>query len=526
MFVCTLVFLFALLVVGVGAGSVANFVRCEGPGIGADFSYSPDGLSWSFATPPQVLTDAAMDSGCRDVCYSPDLNVWVATGKRGDLKPFAGSTDGVVWTLSPDDTTLSGNEGRACAWGRDKFVVGGGIGTVKNAHSFDGVSWAPGNPVGLDIFHGLAYSNQQQLWVGVGEADGVGKYVLSGDGITWGTVLDLVATSYVADVAWSNFDGVWAFVAKGSASGNIEFHFANEVPIPGFVMRAGAPLVSEIPSEQSLVGLEGGGFLALVGSTNQVWSSTKGAVWSPKSTLGPQSNSSRGICAWQSTVVAMGFNTAVQTPHDVYTSVDGAATFRSPTTSATRVNSNVGAVANRVTNVAGASFVNGSFLVPFQSSATISSPFAFVAESLTVLGNVTFASNAFVTISQTLTCGLSSTLALVVAGPGAFQLASFRSISGTFGSVEASDASGNCYEAVPAYSASSLSVTVSLCGNGPSPGARIGIIVGAVVGGVVLAISVVVVTVVLRNNYVAHANKRIRMESMENARNSTPYRKF
>ena len=503
------------------AGAVPNFVRCEGVGATlGDFSVSDDGVTWD-NIPDPVFIDGTTDGACRDVCYSPDLDMWVATGLRGDQKRFASSANGFVWILSTD--TFGGNDGRTCAWGRDKFVVGGGFAGPPNvAFSFNGATWATAltGTNGGFAFHGIAYSNQQMLWVGVGESGAAGQITLSTDGMVWTTPIGLGATRYVADVAWSNFLSTWAFVAK---TGTDAVFFSSPAPLTSINTAAGV-IPNTSPSEQALAALDSGGFVCLAGTLNQVWSSSTGSNWALAGVLGPESTDGRGICALNAGVVAMGFN-LTSLAGNVYVSTNAGRTFGPVFTAGNLVNSNLGSITSRVTNVAGAVFTAGAFLVPAQSSATISSPFAFV-DTITVLGNLTFVGNAFLTVNQSLVCGTSSLLTLLVQGPGTVSVASFRAVSGRFASIVATDAASTCYTTDPVYTATTLTVTVSPCvgGGGLSQGAMIGVIVGAAVGGVLLAVAVIVTAVVLRNRYDASANHRIRLQSWEGAQSA--YRRF
>jgi hypothetical protein len=457
------------------------------------------------------------------VCYSPDLDVWVATGTRGDAMFVAFSRHGNDWALLPT-TVFGGNEGRTCAWGRDKFVIGGSAGGGSSgnvAYSYDGQNWQAVAVAGF-TFDGVAYSNQQGVWAGVGQFGGLGAVVTSQDGIMWTVPANALQTDYVADVAWSNFDRVWAFVVQGNAS-DVRFYSTPDLT-PGANPTPTIPAVG-IPTPQSLVALETGGFLALVGANNEVWGLASGATtWTHAFSLGNAAASmTRGICAFQSTVVAIVFDPAAQKPSVYQFSSSGTGLVAGPVASSGNTySSNIGSVTSRSSNVVGASFGNGTFTVALSTNATIVSPFAFVAGSLVVYGNLTFVGNAFVSVNQTLFCGPSSVLALVVRGPGAFVVASYGSLSGTFGKVRADDGSSTCYDAVPTYTASTLAVTVSVCPGSNNNAATIGIIVGSVVGGVALAVLIVVGTVIARNRYVANVNLEIRMDEMEHAKMTKP----
>jgi hypothetical protein len=464
-----------------------------------------------------VLVDAAPDSGCRDICFSPDLNLWVSTGIRlTDLtKSVASSRDGKFWSLvAGANNVLAGQEGRTCGWGDDKFVVAGLGG--KLAFSYDGISWT-GTTASVTAFNGIAYSNQQGIWVAAVLDAGNGGLAVSSDGISnWVVVTTLpqVNPGYMADVVWSVFNNAWVAIGSPSGAGPASVFYSSSSP-------ALIGVVETIPGvavAQSLVVLDSGEVLALIGNTNETWSSSTGALWGQKSMFPPPSTASHGICALGTSVVGVGFTVGGINPV-VYLAPNAGAVWQVvDSSSSAKYDSIIGSVTARTVNIFGATYVgNGSFVVPAGTNSVISTPFAFVSGSLTVFGSITFSASGFVAINKTLDCGPTSTLNVVVIGPGNLTLASFASLSRRFAAVTTTtQSSSNCYNSEPTYSSTTLSVTVTEVSCGLSTGALVGIIVGAVVGGLLIAAFIIALAYWLQKRYARDANIGIRMKASEN----------
>jgi len=497
------------------AGQVANFVRCES---GApEFYWSMTGASWFPSVSVGVLVDAGPDSGCRDICFSPDLNLWVATGIRHTdvTKSIASSPDGKLWSLvAGANNVLAGREGRACGWGGDKFLVAGLGG--KFAFSYDGVSWTPGTTASVTAFNGIAYSNQQSIWVAAVLSDGNGALAVSSDGISnWVVVVTppQVTPGYMADILWSVLNNAWVAIGSPGGAGPASlFHSSSSPALIGVVETIPGAAVS-----RSLVALDSGEVLALIGNTSETWSSPTGALWGQKSVFPPPSTASHGICALGTSVVAVGFTVGGVNPVAYLAPNAGAVWQVTDSSSTAKYDSIIGSVTARTFNVVGATYLgNGTFVVAAGSNSVISSPFAFVSGSLTILGSITFNPSAFVVINKTLDCGPMSVLNVVVTGPGNLTLASFASLSRRFAAVTSTAQSSSiCYNSEPTYSSTTLSVTVTEVSCGLSTGALVGIIVGAVVGGVLIAALIVAVTCWLQKRYDRNANIGIRMKASE-----------
>jgi hypothetical protein len=508
-----LVPLLCVLLAG-ATGQVANFVRCEAGS--PEFYWSTTGAVWFPSASVGVLTDADPTSGCRDVCFSPDLDLWIATGIQVNdpTKSIASSSTGQSWSLVVGaNNILAGQEGRTCGWGGDKFVVAGLGG--KFAFSYDGVSWAPGTAASVTAFNGIAYSNQQSIWVAAVLNAGNGGLAVSTNGISnWAivTTLPQVTPGYMADVVWSVFNNAWVAIGSPGGAGPASIFYSSSSP-------ALIAVVETIPGAavaQSLVALDSGEMLALIGNTNEIWNSPTGALWGQKSTFPPPSTASHGICALGASVVGVGFTVAL-TPV-VYLAPNAGTVWQvADSSSSAKYDSTIGSVTARTANIFGATYLgNGTFVVPAGTNSVISTPFAFVSGSLTVFGSITFSPSGFVAINKTLDCGPTSTLNVVVTGPGNFTLASFASLSRRFAAVTTTtQSSSNCYTSAPTYSSTTLSVTVTEVSCGFSTGALVGIIVGAVVGGLLITALIVALTCWLQKRYDRNANIGIRMKASE-----------
>lgn len=151
-------------------------------------STSPDGITWTNRT-------ANGDwSRWNDICWSPELALWVAAGKGvGNNTKSQTSTDGITWTArtsvgSPGEGTPSAQT-IAVGWNGSLFVMLGSETSWRIATSTTGTSWT-GRTSNLanntQLFDGaVIWDTSESLWV-VGCSPSTGNnMVTSPDGITW-----------------------------------------------------------------------------------------------------------------------------------------------------------------------------------------------------------------------------------------------------------------------------------------------------------------------------------------------------
>jgi hypothetical protein len=187
-------------------------------------SYSFDGINWSVV--PNFATNImgnGISAQVRGIAWSPVLNIWVAVG-TGSATPAAGSYqlaysyDGLNWVGVPSVIFGSGansSVGNCVAWGKDKFVAGGGNSVAAGNrvyYSYDGKTWIVGTPIFATSYSAVAYNGT--MWVATGNNansfnTGLGY---SYDGITW--ALNPTATIFslatnIGAIAWSPALNIW-----------------------------------------------------------------------------------------------------------------------------------------------------------------------------------------------------------------------------------------------------------------------------------------------------------------------------
>lgn len=157
---------------------------------------SPDGTTWTTRTNPGME--------CNRVCWSPDLSLFVMTGRKfspSTLPAVATSPTGVTWTIRTLPGTLtSSTRAWPVAWAPSLglFAVGTLAGEIVT--SSDGTTWTQQtSPFGSDPINSIAWSEPLGLFVAVG---GAGKLATSSDGTTWTSRTSGFSTDNIAEVLW------------------------------------------------------------------------------------------------------------------------------------------------------------------------------------------------------------------------------------------------------------------------------------------------------------------------------------
>ena len=160
--------------------------------------------------------NSPMDSGSwQAVAFSPVLNRFAAVS-NADSYAYATSDDGINWVGRGGSPSKNYQD---IAWGKNKFVA-----VVRQSeiayYSYDGINWSECNTsairngtIGNPFLRGIAYSDEKEMWVAVGESG----LIYSVDGITWYQSYDQVTNANHTSVVYGN--GKFVAIAGGSASG-------------------------------------------------------------------------------------------------------------------------------------------------------------------------------------------------------------------------------------------------------------------------------------------------------------------
>jgi photosystem II stability/assembly factor-like uncharacterized protein len=173
-----------------------------------------DGETWAEIDLPDSVVDL------NAVCYSPELDLWVAAGDDAGSQSLVLTSDdgGESWITR----TIPGDINLYCVcWcpSLGLFLIGGDtvVGTDYLSSSPDGVAWTTRARPGDGVMRGICWSETLGLAVAVGYSDGVDGYIVtSPNGINW-TERANPANLDLYGVCWC--EGLGLFVAVGDYDG-------------------------------------------------------------------------------------------------------------------------------------------------------------------------------------------------------------------------------------------------------------------------------------------------------------------
>jgi hypothetical protein len=205
-----------------------RFVAVAGGGTTPRAMYSSTGTAWfnTLVTGVSVRTWSS-------VCWSPELDIYVAVAEDGNINRVMTSSDGIDWTSR---TAAASNTWTSVCWSPELSlfvaVAKSGVGN-RVMTSSDGITWVSRTSAVDNLWNSVCWSPELGLFAAVGNATTVGlddRIMTSSDGITW------TIRGSVSDVEWTNV--VWApelgiFYAKSSSlsamysTNGIEWKFVN-----------------------------------------------------------------------------------------------------------------------------------------------------------------------------------------------------------------------------------------------------------------------------------------------------------
>lgn len=152
------------------------------------------------------------------VCWSVELQLFVACGFVSDNNRIMSSPDGTNWTLRPDPSTIYPDFSyKSISWSPELgiFVI---VGDGETLFSSDGISWTPSTSYIEDYWESVTWSPELGLFVAVadklfGTIDN--KYAMtSSDGDIWVSQFTPIG-SYFRSVAWAPALGIFLAVGSG-----------------------------------------------------------------------------------------------------------------------------------------------------------------------------------------------------------------------------------------------------------------------------------------------------------------------
>ena len=173
---------------------------------------SSDGINWDLKTAAQLSTTWV------SVCWSPELRIFVAVAEGNLTNSVMTSTDGTTWALQ---------SAQPCNWlgvcwspqlGIFVAVANGGSNRIMT--SSDGITWIPQSQ-GIPVFawNGVCWSPQLGLFVAV-SFDGASRVMTSSNGTTWTPHSQGIEANNWISVCWSPELGLFVAVAYDGINNN------------------------------------------------------------------------------------------------------------------------------------------------------------------------------------------------------------------------------------------------------------------------------------------------------------------
>lgn len=186
------------------ASALSRFVAVSTDGV-KRIAYSPDGLTWINVTAP-------VDEAFTSVCWSPDLNLFVAVTMT-DVIIY--SADGITWNVATAPESASWS---SVCWSIpfSKFIAVNTDGTDRIMVSDDGITWTAQTAPEMNSWNCVLSPAGSGRAFAV-SSDGTNRSMYTDDGITWQTI----TTSFGSwtCLSYDPNQNVWA--ALGGATGQV-----------------------------------------------------------------------------------------------------------------------------------------------------------------------------------------------------------------------------------------------------------------------------------------------------------------
>ncbi|PJZ37397.1 hypothetical protein CH354_10070 [Leptospira levettii] len=186
------------------------FVAVASSGTGNRVMTSPDGITWTSRT-------SAVDNAWNSVCWSPALGLFVAVSTSGTSNRVMTSPDGIAWTSR---TTPNNNWSSVC-WSPalGLFVAVAITGTSNRVMtSPDGITWTSRTSASDDGWRSVCWSAELSLFVAVADSGTGNRVMTSSDGINWTSRTSAVDNAWMS-VCWSAELSLFVAVAN-TGTGN------------------------------------------------------------------------------------------------------------------------------------------------------------------------------------------------------------------------------------------------------------------------------------------------------------------
>ena len=156
------------------------FVAVSGSGDGNRIMYSNDGLNWKFSKSVKAYIWS-------DICWSSELNLFIAIAKSGYINRIITSSDGDTWyeQIAPTDNDLE-----SIAWSPELSLFAAVSSTGNNNRvitSNNGINWIIRHTPNSNNWKSICWSSILNLFVAVSNTGSFNRVMTSPDGINWTT---------------------------------------------------------------------------------------------------------------------------------------------------------------------------------------------------------------------------------------------------------------------------------------------------------------------------------------------------
>ena len=175
---------------------------------------SSDGITWN-----RYSTGAAKWNSYITVCYSPELNLYVAgawlLNQLGSVLIY--SSDGETWTQGPQPDLF---QVFSIAWSKQLGIFVGVGSESPNAiyTSTDGITWTLSTYSFSQNWYHVTWSPELQLFIAVSRNTGTTTIIRSSDGINWVSCTNPDTSAGWTNVVWSPELSVFVVVAESGTT--------------------------------------------------------------------------------------------------------------------------------------------------------------------------------------------------------------------------------------------------------------------------------------------------------------------
>ena len=174
-----------------------------------------DGTIWTIQESP--------NNNWTSICYSPELNLFVAVANSGTGNRVMTSNDSLTWISR---TSAADNNWTSVCWAShlSLFVAVSNSGTGNRIMtSSDGINWAINNSPADNNWNSIIYIPELQLLVSVASS-GTKRLMYSRDGTNW-TLVTLSLNNSWTSVCWSSEYGILVMVSSDGTNRINRSHF-------------------------------------------------------------------------------------------------------------------------------------------------------------------------------------------------------------------------------------------------------------------------------------------------------------